>query len=389
MSTTTSRLHTARRFDRVGFSDIVQIRNRVMAMRAEGHQVFEFQGGEPFMETPQPIKDAMTRSLKENKTRYAPSSGIAPLREAILEKVRRKNKLPAELEHVIVTNGGMQSLFGAFQSVMDPGDELLLFSPYWTPIVDLAHFCEAKPVLVSTEEARRSGIRATLEKHLTSNSRCLYYNSPQNPGGVTFTRAEAEQVAAFAREHDLIVIADEAYEDLVYDGEHVSIASLPGMFERTITCFTLSKSFAMTGWRMGYVVAAEPFMTALRKAVLYSTNGVSTPAQWAAVEAFKLDEKYFAEMRGEYRKRRELMTAGLNKLGFEVAAPAGAFYIFPKATHLDRDSRAAAEKLLMQGRVATIPGVVFGPHGEGHLRFSFSTSIENIEGCLESIRKNL
>jgi aspartate aminotransferase len=341
------------------------------------------------METPQPIKDAMTRSLKENKTRYAPSSGIAPLREAILEKVRRKNKLPAELEHVIVTNGGMQSLFGAFQSVMDPGDELLLFSPYWTPIVDLAHFCEAKPVLVSTEEARRSGIRATLEKHLTSNSRCLYYNSPQNPGGVTFTRAEAEQVAAFAREHDLIVIADEAYEDLVYDGEHVSIASLPGMFERTITCFTLSKSFAMTGWRMGYVVAAEPFMTALRKAVLYSTNGVSTPAQWAAVEAFKLDEKYFAEMRGEYRKRRELMTAGLNKLGFEVAAPAGAFYIFPKATHLDRDSRAAAEKLLMQGRVATIPGVVFGPHGEGHLRFSFSTSIENIEGCLESIRKNL
>jgi aspartate aminotransferase len=389
MSTTTSRLHTARRFDRVGFSDIVQIRNRVMAMRAEGHQVFEFQGGEPFMETPQPIKDAMTRALKENKTRYAPSSGIAPLREAILEKVRRKNKLTAELDQVIVTNGGMQSLFGAFQSVLDPGDEMLIFSPYWTPIVDLAHFCEGKPVLVSTEEARRNGIKATLEKHLTANTRCLYYNSPQNPSGVTFTRAEAEQVAAFAREHDLIVLADEAYEDLVYDGEHISIASLPGMFERTITCFTLSKSFAMTGWRMGYVVAAEPFMTALRKAVLYSTNGVSTPAQWAAVEAFKLDEKYFAEMRGEYRKRRDLMNAGLNKLGFEAAPPAGAFYIFPKAKHLDRDSRVAAEKLLMQGRVATIPGIVFGPHGEGHLRFSFSTSIENIEGCLEAVRTNL
>ena len=135
-----------------------------MAMRAEGHQVFEFQGGEPFMETPQPIKDAMTRALKENKTRYAPSSGIAPLREAILEKVRRKNKLPAELDQVIVTNGGMQSLFGAFQSVMDPGDEMLIFSPYWTPIVDLANFCEAKPMLVSTDEARRNGIKATLEK---------------------------------------------------------------------------------------------------------------------------------------------------------------------------------------------------------------------------------
>ena len=389
MSTTTSQLHTARRFDRVGFSDIVQIRNRVMAMRAEGHQVFEFQGGEPFMETPQPIKDAMMRALAENKTRYAPSSGVAPLRDAILEKVKRKNKIPAELDQVIVTSGGMQSLFGSFQSIMDPGDELLLFSPYWTPIVDLANFCEAKPVLVSTTEARRDGIRATLEKHLTSNSRCIYYNSPQNPGGVTFTRAEAEQVAAFAREHDLIVLADEAYEDLVYDGEHVSIASLPGMFERTITSFTLSKSFAMTGWRMGYVVAAEPFMTALRKAVLYSTNGVSTPAQWASVEAFKLDENYFSAMRAEYRKRRDLMSDGLCKLGFKCEKPAGAFYIFPDVTHLDRDSRAAAEKLLMQAKVATIPGIVFGPHGEGHLRFSYSTSIENIEGCLDSIRKSL
>jgi aspartate/methionine/tyrosine aminotransferase len=389
MSTTTSQLHTARRFDLVGFSDIVQIRNRVMAMRAEGHQVFEFQGGEPFMETPQPIKDAMTRALQENKTRYAPSSGIAPLREAILEKVRRKNKIPAELEHVIVTNGGMQSLYGAFQSVMDPGDEMLIFSPYWTPIVDLANFCEAKPVLVSTEEARRYGVREALEKHLTQNSRCIYYNSPQNPSGTTFTRAEAEQVAAFAREHDLIVLADEAYEDLVYDGEHVSIASLEGMFERTITSFTLSKSFAMTGWRVGYVVAAEPFMTALRKAVLYSTNGVSTPAQWASVVAFKLDEKYFAAMRAEYRKRRDLMSSGLQKLGFECSPPAGAFYIFPKVTQIDRDSRAAGERLLMQAKVATIPGIVFGPHGEGHLRFSYSTSIENIEGCLESIRKNL
>src|SRR2546423_3830064 len=310
MSTTTPQLHTARRFDLGGFSDIVQIRNRVMAMRAEGHQVFEFQGGEPFMETPQPIKDAMTRALKENKTRYAPSSGIAPLREAILEKVRRKNKISAELEHVIVTNGGMQSLFGAFQSVMDPGDELLIFSPYWTPIVDLANFCEAKPVLVSTAEARRDGMRATLEKHLTRNSRCIYYNSPQNPSGTTFTRAEAEQVAAFAREHDLIVIADEAYEDLVYDGEHVSIASLEGMFQRTITCFTLSKSFAMTGWRVGYVVAKEPWMTGLRKTTLYSSNGVSTPSQWAAFAALGTPVEFFAEVRAQYKLRRDLMMKG-------------------------------------------------------------------------------
>src|SRR3954451_7247715 len=389
MSTTTSQLHTARRFDRVGFSDIVQIRNRVMAMRAEGHQVFEFQGGEPFMETPQPIKDAMMRALKENKTRYAPSSGIAPLREAILEKVKRKNKIPAQLEHVIVTNGGMQSLFGAFQSVMDPGDELLIFSPYWTPIVDLAHFCEAKPVLVSTAEARSAGVRGTLEKHLTSNSRCIYYNSPQNPSGVAFTRAEAEQVAAFAREHDLIVLADEAYEDIVYDGEHVSIASLPGMFERTITSFTLSKSYAMTGWRIGYTVATEPWMTGLAKAVLYSSNGVSTPTQWAALAAFTTPSDFLATSLSAYRERRDLLVGGLNELGLSCAPPAGAFYAFPDVRSIAGDSRKASEILLDKAKVATVPGVVFGPQGEGHVRFSFSTSIETIQGGLESMRRNL
>src|SRR3954465_8853623 len=375
MSTTTSQLHTARRFDRVGFSDTVQIRNRVMGMRAEGHQVFEFQGGEPFMETPQPIKDAMMRALQENKTRYAPSSGIAPLREAILEKIRRKNKLPAELEQVIVTNGGMQSLFGAFQSVLDPGDEMLIFSPYWTPIVDLANFCEAKPVLVSTDEARRNGIKATLEQHLTANTRCLYYNSPQNPSGVTFTRAEAEQVAAFAKEHDLIVLADEAYEDLIYDGEHVSIASLPRMFERTITSFTLSKSYAMTGWRIGYAVATEPWMTGLAKCTLYSSNGVSTPTQWAALAAFTTSSDFLETSRAAYRERRDLLVGGLNELGFACDPPAGAFYAFPDVSSIAGDSRRAAEILLDKAQVATVPGVVFGPQGEGHVRFSFSTSI--------------
>ncbi len=191
---------------------------------------------------------------------------------------------------MIATVGGSQGLYGAFQCVLDPGDDVLVFSPYWTPIADLITGAQARPLRVPTSTARRNGIRNTLTQFSTPKTRAIYYNTPQNPSGLVFTRAEAEEVAAFAIERDLIVIADEAYEDLVYDGEHVSIASLPGMAERTITCFTFSKTYAMTGWRAGYAVAQEPFMTALRKIVLYSTNGVATPVQYAMIHALKTPE---------------------------------------------------------------------------------------------------
>jgi aspartate aminotransferase len=381
--------HLARRLDGVGFSDIVKIRNRIMELRAQGARVFQFEGGEPFLNTPEHIKEAMMRALRENKTRYAPSSGIPELRAAIAEKVRTRNRIPAREEDVIVLNGGMQGLFGAFQSVVDPGDEVLVFSPYWTPIKDLIAHCQGVTVLVPTAEARREGFAATLARYASPRTRAIYYNTPQNPTGVVFTRAEAEEVARFATERDLVVIADEAYEDLVYDGEHVSIASLDGMFERTITSFTLSKSYAMTGWRVGYAVATEPWMTGLRKTTLYSTNGVSTPSQWAAVAALATSVSFFDEIRAEYRRRRDLLVAGLNELGFHCEAPAGAFYAFPDVSRLGLDSRAAADHLLERAQVATVPGVVFGEHGEGHLRFSFSTSIETIEQGLDSLRRNL
>lgn len=286
-SPTTTGFRLASRLERVGFSDIVQIRNKVMELRAQGRQVHQFEGGEPFLPTPQHIKDAMNVALRENKTRYAPSSGIMELRTAIGEKVRTRNKVPAQVEDVLVVNGGMHGLFGAFQCVLEPGDECLMFSPYWTPIKDLITYCQAAPVYVSTTQARAEGTAAALKRHLTPRTRAIYYNTPQNPNGIVLTRKEAEIVAAFAREHDLVVIADEAYEDLVYDGEHVSIAALPEMFERTITSFTLSKSFAMTGWRVGYVVAKEPWMTGLRKATLYTTNGVSTPSQWGGARRYE------------------------------------------------------------------------------------------------------
>ena len=389
MTTSPALFRLAARFDDVGFSDIVNIRNRVMELRTNGAAVFQFEGGEPYMNTPEYIKAAMIQALEENKTRYGPSSGIQPLRAVIAEKLNTKNSIPAREEDVIVVTGGMQGLFGAFQSVIDPGDEALVSSPFWTPIKDLIAGCQGRTVLVPTIEARSEGFAETLARYASSKTKAIYFNTPQNPTGVVFTRAEAEAVARFARDRDLVVIADEAYEDLVYDGEHVSIASLDGMFERTITAFTCSKSYAMTGWRLGYVAAAEPWMTGLRKAILYSTNGVSTPTQWAGLAALNHDASVLEENRNAYRDRRDLLLSGLNELGLPCDAPAGAFYAFPDVTRISSDSRQAAEILLERAQVATVPGVVFGPHGEGHLRFSFSTSIETIEGGLESLRRNL
>ncbi|MFY9620523.1 MAG: aminotransferase class I/II-fold pyridoxal phosphate-dependent enzyme [Pyrinomonadaceae bacterium] len=379
----------AARFDEVGFSDIVNIRNRVMELRAQGASVYQFEGGEPFRPTPDYIKDAMVAALKDNKTRYAPSSGIPELRQAITDKLRTRNNIPAKVENVLVVIGGMQGLFAAFQSVVNPGDEVLVFSPFWTPIKDLVAHSGGRIVLVPTQAARADGFAATLARYASPNTRAIYFNTPTNPSGVVFTRAEAEAVARFAVDRDLIIIADEAYEDIVYDREHFSIASLDGMFERTITTFTLSKSYAMTGWRIGYAVASEPWMTGLRKALLYSSNGVSTPTQWAALAAFTTDSDFLETSRAAYRDRRDLLVGGLNELGLTCDPPAGAFYAFPDVTRISTNSREAAEVLLNRAQVATVPGVVFGPDGEGHVRFSFSTSIETIQGGLESLRRNL
>lgn len=376
----------ARRLHEVGFSDIVQIRNKVLELRAAGKQVHPFHGGEPFFETPDPVKYAMTRALVENKTRYAPSSGIEPLRQALATKLATKNKIPVNFDDVLITSGGAHAIYVAFQAVLDPGDDILLFSPYWTPIREMIVGAEARPLLVSTSSARRHGLGETLEKMTTIHTRAIYYNTPQNPTGTVFSREETQEIADFAKRHNLIVIADEAYEDLVYEGEHVSIASLPGMAERTISTFTFSKTYGMTGWRVGYLSAKEPFMSGLRKLVLYSVNGISTPSQWAALEALSLPEQMLTDRRAEYRARRDLLVGGLNELGLECEMPQGAFYAFPRAVSIHKDSRKAASILLEKAHVATVPGTVFGAQGEGHLRFGYAISVPAIEAGLDALR---
>ena len=378
---------TARRFESVGFSEIVKVRNRVIELLSAGQKVWRFEGGEPWMNTPETVKAAMGAALVRNQTRYAPSSGIPELRQAILAKARDRNRIPADDEAPVVVNGGMQGLFAAFATLLDPGDEVLMLSPYWTPIVDLVAYHQASAVLVPTAAARRDGLAAALAAKTTARTKIIYWNNPANPTGDVFSAAETEEVAAFARERGLAVIADEAYEDLVYEGEPtVAIASLPGMFERTITCYTLSKSYSMTGWRLGYVLAPKRYQMPVKTVVLYTTNGVSTPTQWAAVEALGRGTEFVAEWKSGYRSRRDRLVAGLKAAGFELETPRAALYLFPKTpAWLPSDSRAAARALLDEAKIATVPGIVFGPEGEGHLRFSFSVSDEMIAGGVEAL----
>jgi len=338
------------------------------------------------MPTPEPIKEAITRALARNETRYAPSSGVPELRRAIVEKVRRKNGIPADDESPIVVNGGMHGLFAAFATLLDEGDEVLMLSPYWTPIVDVVRYHGARPVLVPAAEAE-SGMSAALAKRLTARTKLLYWNSPTNPTGQVFSRAQIEEAAAFVNDNALALISDEAYEDLIYEGEgHVSPASFPGLFERTISVFTFSKTYSMTGLRAGCVVVPTRWRAAMQTAVLYSINGVSTPTQWAMLEALRMGDDFLNEARAGYRRRRDALVAGLRAAGFRLETPRAALYLFPKVpASFGTSSTDAAAALLDARRVATVPGIVFGPEGEGHLRLSFSVPESTIEGGVEAL----
>jgi aspartate aminotransferase len=381
-------LQPAQRTELLGFSEIVKIRNRVLGLLQQGVPVIRLEGGEPFLPTPQFIKDAMKKALDENQTRYAPSSGVPQLLTAIREKLAERNRFPVRDDQLIVTSGGMHGLFCAFQATLNPGDEILLFSPYWTPIRDLVSFCGAQLVLAPWRDLRQEPIEAVLRRKLTSRTRLIYLNSPSNPSGDVLSREQLEAVARFAVEQNLVVVSDEAYEDLIYEGEHVSIASLPEMFGRTLSVYTLSKTYAMTGWRVGYLAADDVWMPALRKLVLNTINGVSTPTQYASAVAIAERSDYLENIRGEYRMRRDLLVQAVRQAGFRCDTPRGAFYLLVDVRErLGGESWAAMNALLDRTGIASVPGVVFGPEGEGHLRMSFSITLETLQRAVEALRR--
>ena len=379
----------ASRFDRIGFSAIVRIRNIALALEAKGEPVIRLEGGEPYPPTPPHVVEALAQAARDGKTRYPSSDGILPLRKRLLERVIVKNGFTdATLDSILVTCGAAQGLFASFAITIDPGDDVLLPSPYWTPIADMIALQGGHPVEAPLLDAHGpDAVRAALQAALTPKTKVLFFNTPVNPSGRVFTGPEIEAVADFASDNELVVISDEAYQDLVWGRHpHLSIATLPDMSERTISVFTLSKSYAMTGLRVGWLVLPQAFRPAARRAVLYGSNGVPTPNQWAALAALDTPGSLTEEWRAGYLRRRDALSDALASAGFSREQPDGALYLFPRLpVSLDENAERAAADLLERFRIAAVPGTAFGQAGRGRIRMSFSVPEERIEKARQAL----
>lgn len=378
--------------DRVELSGIVLVRDAILKL----HKPYRLESGEPSFSVPEHIKEAMVRALRDDHTHYVASSGILELRKAIVAKCHTGNGIPIEsINETIVTNGGMHGLYTLFSAMLEPGDEVLIPDPTWTCVQHLITLCGAVVKRVPLHEERRWTFDPDeLRAAITPRTKALMINSPHNPTGGVLTRADQEAIAQIVLENpQLTVVSDEAYEHVLYSGaEHVSFASLPGMYERTVSVFTFSKSYAMTGLRVGYVITPDiQLMERMQKVVLYTTNGINSVAQHGAVAALTGPQECVREFQAEYQARRDLFYAGLKNIPvFEGEPPMGAFYAFVKIKEgwQDADGKSdswAMTRYLLQAKVGSSPGVIFGPAGEGYLRFSTACSREDLIGALEAM----
>jgi aspartate aminotransferase len=397
--------------DSVPVSAIVRIRDMMYTVK----DPFRLDQGDVSFDAPETFKQAVAKAMTDNRTHYLPSAGIPPLRKAFAEKMRKKNGIPiGSDDEVIVTNGGTHGLFAVFQAILEPGDEVIIPDPEWPPTMAIVKQAGGVPVQVPLrEEAGWRWDIADIEKALTPKTRVLYLNSPNNPTGGVIPRADLEKLAAIARDRNLLVVSDEAYEDVVFKGEHVSIASLPGMYDRTIPVYTMSKSYAITGVRVGYFAMKDAGLRdRAAKVVLYSTTNVSSIAQYGAVGAMEGSQQCIDDFKTELLFRRDMFYNGVQEAApgvFSGTPPDGAFYAFLKinpefaktagitgasragasAETGDSLSWAMAEFLIKHARIGCVPGVDFGPRSEGYLRFCTCRSREELTGALASMKETL
>ncbi|HEX3704945.1 MAG TPA: pyridoxal phosphate-dependent aminotransferase [Vicinamibacterales bacterium] len=382
--------------DSVPWSGIIRIRDLMYSV----DKPFRLDQGDVSFDAPDTVKSAMSRAIAENKTHYLQTNGLPRLRELIAAKLRDKNHVPVDdPEHVLVANGGIHGLYMLCHALLEPGDEVIIPDPEWPPVVGT--ILSAKGVAVPCPLHEDLGWRYDLdelESKITAKTRVLYLNSPNNPSGGVLTRADLERLAAIASAHDLWVISDEAYEDVVFEGEHISIASLPGMYDRAIPLYTFSKSYAMTGLRLGYVSIKDAQVRDRAKKVLYYTaSNIASIVQHGGIGALEGSQQCIEDFRTELRARRDLFYRGLRGIEggvFSGEPPAGAFYAFLKIDPAWRPqgsdgslSWAMAEYLIKNGRIGCVPGVDFGASGEGHLRLCFARDRAELTGALDSMRQ--
>ena len=345
--------------------------------------------GEPDFDTPAHIKRAATEALNAGYTHYTNTAGIPELRAAIAQKLKMENGIDVDPENeVLVTHGGYAAIYLSLQALVDAGDEILLIEPAWTydGFIALAGGIKVPCDLYGPSFKLT---RDHLESKVSDRTKLILVSSPNNPTGNMFSREELEIVAEVAKRRNLLVLSDEVYEKLVYDGlRHYSVASLPDMSDRTITVNSFSKTYAMTGWRIGYAAASKEVVTAVKKIAAYGYGCINAVVQKAAVEALTGPQDCVREMLKEYDLRRHLIVRGLNEIsGIECAKPKGAFYAFANISSFKLSSQELAATLLQKAKVATIPGSAFGSSGEGYLRISFATSQEKIVEGLDRIGK--
>jgi aspartate/methionine/tyrosine aminotransferase len=344
--------------------------------------------GEPDFDTPQYIKDAAVKALEEGYTRYTSSAGLIELREAIAEKLKGDNGISVDpVREVVITVGASSAINLCLLSLVNPTEEVLIPDPGWPQYQGQIRLSGGIPVGYPTPESMgfKPDLEA-LEEKITSKSKVIIINSPNNPTGTVLSNEDLEKLANVAENHDLIIISDEVYEKIRYEGSHTSFATIPGMENRTLTINGFSKTYAMTGWRMGYVAGKEEFTSQIAKMNIQVNSCPPAMTQRAAIVALKESQKPVDSMLKEYEKRRRIIVEGLNEIeGINCPMPGGAFYVFPNIAAYKMLSMDLTKHLIEKAKVSTVPGSFFGEQGEGHLRLSYANSIENIKKALQRI----
>ena len=366
---------------------------KAMVLMAEGKDVIHLEVGRPNFDTPLHIKEATKKALDEGKVHYGEFAGEFKLRRAIADKLKSHNKLDASPDDILVTNGLTHGAYAVFMAALDEGDEVILLEPYYPQHINKIELAGGKIVTAPLDAGNGFAIdRAAIEARLTPNTRMICIVNPSNPTGRVFSRAELQIIADLAIEHDLLVISDEVYEQITYDGHrHISIASLDGMWERTFSLFAYTKAFAMDGWRLGYVACRREFMPALQKITINDVAHVNVFIQEGAYAAITGPQECLAEMLQEDDRRRRLVCRRLNEMkGIVCPAPQGTIYAFPDVSAIGKPSVLLAEEILYATNVVTEAGSFYGESGEGHLRLCFGAEpYERLEDAMDRLQAYL
>lgn len=381
-------MRLASRMERLGTETAFEAAARARALEASGVDVVHLEIGEPDFDTPAHIRAAAQRALDEGRTHYAPYAGIPELRAAIAADATRRKGFPVTPEQVFVTVGGKGVMLYAIEALVEAGDEVIVPDPGYPIYESLVRFMGGTPVPLPLRQAQ--GFRLDpdeLAARISPRTTMLVLNSPANPTGGVLTRADLERIAALAQAHDLVVLADEIYSRILYEGEHLSIASLPGMASRTIVLDGFSKTYAMTGWRLGYAIVPESLAFAFGRLIINSISCAPTFPQYGALAALQGPQAPVEAMVAEFRARRDLLVEGLNAIpGIRCLEPQGAFYVFPDVSGTGLTGAAFADRLLTEAGVSVLAGTAFGAVGTHHIRLSYATSQANIATALARMR---